>query len=271
LPFDEQIATVGQDLKDHFWHTDARVICNSFGAYLFLHAQTQLPSFPGRVLLLSTIVGEFTNVEARTSFSPPRPTRLKVPACAARNIGAWSTTRHSRHDRHLRRALPPRCTTRLKPTRSKACAQKTARHQRTQPARAPATTARTEDISHPPDRAQATTAYPHAAFGTRRAGRGRTVAAARARRQAPRVGPQPRTSHPKLASVVVLGRFSAPTQPAQPSRSISPKTKRWSISRVPGSVRAVGMRTGYARYCSSSVATEPPGPPPESARDSNRT
>ena len=77
LPFDEQIATVGQDLKEHFWHADARVICNSFGAYLFLHAQTQLPSFPGRVLLLSPIVGEFTNAEARTSFSPPRPTKLK--------------------------------------------------------------------------------------------------------------------------------------------------------------------------------------------------
>jgi len=77
LPFDEQIATVGQDLKDHFWHADARVICNSFGAYLFFHAQTQMPSFPGRVLLLSPIVGEFTNAEARTSFSPPRPTRLK--------------------------------------------------------------------------------------------------------------------------------------------------------------------------------------------------
>ena len=77
LPFDEQIATVVQDLKDHFWHDDARVICNSFGAYLFLHAQTQMPSFPGRVLLLSPIVGEFTNVQARTSFSPPRPTRLK--------------------------------------------------------------------------------------------------------------------------------------------------------------------------------------------------
>jgi hypothetical protein len=76
LPFDEQIATVGQDLKDHFWHADARVICNSYGAYLFLHAQAQLQSFPGRVLLLSPIVGEFTNSEARTSFSPPRPTRL---------------------------------------------------------------------------------------------------------------------------------------------------------------------------------------------------
>ena len=77
LPLSEQIAAVTQDLKDHFWHGEARVICNSFGAYLFLHAQTQLPSFPGRVLLLSPIVGEFTNVQARTSFSPPRPTRLK--------------------------------------------------------------------------------------------------------------------------------------------------------------------------------------------------
>lgn len=77
LPFDEQIATVGQDLKDHFWHDQAQVICNSFGAYLFLHAQTQMPSFPGRVLLLSPIVGEFTNAQARTSFSPPRPKRLK--------------------------------------------------------------------------------------------------------------------------------------------------------------------------------------------------
>ena len=36
-----------------------------------------MPPFPGRVLLLSPIVGEFTNAQARTSFSPPRPTRLK--------------------------------------------------------------------------------------------------------------------------------------------------------------------------------------------------
>jgi hypothetical protein len=36
-----------------------------------------MTSFPGQVLLLSAIVGEFTNEQARTSFSPPRPTRLK--------------------------------------------------------------------------------------------------------------------------------------------------------------------------------------------------
>jgi len=86
LHFDEQIATVGQDLKDHFWHEEAQVICNSFGAYLFLHAQTQMPAFPGRVLLLSPIVGEFTNELARTSFSPPHPTRLKDLAEAGRLV-----------------------------------------------------------------------------------------------------------------------------------------------------------------------------------------
>jgi pimeloyl-ACP methyl ester carboxylesterase len=77
LPFDEQVQTVMQDLQDHFWHEQAHVVCNSFGAYLFLHAQAELPAFVGRVLLLSPIVGEFTNEQVMTSFSPPRPERLK--------------------------------------------------------------------------------------------------------------------------------------------------------------------------------------------------
>ena len=77
LHFDEQVKAVVQDLQDHFWHEEAQVVCNSFGSYLFLHAQAQLPAFVGRVLLLSPIVGEFTNELARTSFSPPRPKQLK--------------------------------------------------------------------------------------------------------------------------------------------------------------------------------------------------
>jgi pimeloyl-ACP methyl ester carboxylesterase len=82
LPFEDQVRTVMQDLQDHFWHEQAQVVCNSFGSYLFLHAQSQLPAFVGRVLLLSPIVGEFTNEQARTSFSPPRPERLKQLAQA---------------------------------------------------------------------------------------------------------------------------------------------------------------------------------------------
>jgi hypothetical protein len=77
LTFEDQIQSVQQDLKDHFWHENARVICNSYGGYLFLHAQAGMEAFIGRVLLLSPIVGEFTHVQARTSFSPPRPTKLK--------------------------------------------------------------------------------------------------------------------------------------------------------------------------------------------------
>ena len=57
--FQVQVDTVAQDLREHFWHPGAHVICNSFGAYLFLHAQTQMPAYPGRVLLLSPIVGAF--------------------------------------------------------------------------------------------------------------------------------------------------------------------------------------------------------------------
>ena len=77
LPFDEQIQIIKHDLRDHFWHEGARVVCNSFGAYLFLHAQSQMDTFIGRVLLLSPIVGEFSNEQARLNFSPPRPTRLR--------------------------------------------------------------------------------------------------------------------------------------------------------------------------------------------------
>jgi hypothetical protein len=72
LSFPEQIELVAQDLKTHFLHEDAMVVANSFGAYLFLHAQTLMSPFPGKVLLLSPIVGEFANSESQTFFVPPR-------------------------------------------------------------------------------------------------------------------------------------------------------------------------------------------------------
>ncbi len=77
LGFEDQLQIIRQDLQENFWHEQARVVCNSYGSYLFLHAQSQMAPFPGRVLMLSPIVGEFTSDETRTTFSPPRPTRLK--------------------------------------------------------------------------------------------------------------------------------------------------------------------------------------------------
>ena len=79
LSFQEQIDTVCTDIKEHFWSADARVICNSFGAYIALHAFAQLGEpYIGKVLLLSPIVGEFANNdEAKPmNFIPPRSTRL---------------------------------------------------------------------------------------------------------------------------------------------------------------------------------------------------
>ncbi len=76
LSFQEQIELVAQDIQSNFWHQDAKILANSFGAYLFLHAQTLMPAFIGKVLLLSPIVGEFSNNETGTHFVPPRSRKL---------------------------------------------------------------------------------------------------------------------------------------------------------------------------------------------------
>ncbi len=82
LPFRQQVETVAEDLLQHFWHEEARVVAVSFGAYLFLHAQAQLPPYVGNVLLLSPIVGEFSDDTRGMSFSPPYADRLRELAQA---------------------------------------------------------------------------------------------------------------------------------------------------------------------------------------------
>lgn len=77
LSFQDQINTVASDLREYFWRKDARVIANSFGAYLFLHAQAALGEpYIGNVILLSPIVGEFSNEETLMNFIPPRAEKL---------------------------------------------------------------------------------------------------------------------------------------------------------------------------------------------------
>jgi hypothetical protein len=82
LDFQKQVDLVADDLQSHFWHEDARVIANSFGAYLFLHAQVQMKPYIGRVILLSPIVGEFSNEDTRMNFVPPRADKLQLLADA---------------------------------------------------------------------------------------------------------------------------------------------------------------------------------------------
>ena len=84
MRFMDQIETVAEDLQTHFWREDAHVVANSFGAYLFLNAQSLIPPFPGKVLLLSPIVGEFAKPDQLTHFMPPYPTRLMDLATAGK-------------------------------------------------------------------------------------------------------------------------------------------------------------------------------------------
>lgn len=77
LSFSDQVRAIANDLESGFWYKDAKVVANSFGAYLFLHAQALMSPFIGKVLLLSPIVGEFTNNEKMMSFVPPRSDDLK--------------------------------------------------------------------------------------------------------------------------------------------------------------------------------------------------
>ena len=92
MRFMDQIETVAEDLQTHFWREDAHVVANSFGAYLFLNAQSLIPPFPGKVLLLSPIVGEFAKPDQLTHFMPPYPTRL-MDLVASQFLGVRSPPR----------------------------------------------------------------------------------------------------------------------------------------------------------------------------------
>ena len=66
-----QRTQIAADLRAKYWKPDARLIANSYGAYLFLQAQTLLPPFPGKVLLLSPIIGPASPPGIKTRFIPP--------------------------------------------------------------------------------------------------------------------------------------------------------------------------------------------------------
>jgi hypothetical protein len=81
LGFQEQIDIVCDDLDTRFSFRDSFVVANSFGAYLFLHAQAKLnKTNEANVLLLSPIVGEFANEEKMMNFIPPRSSFLSEVA-----------------------------------------------------------------------------------------------------------------------------------------------------------------------------------------------
>jgi hypothetical protein len=82
LDFNDQVTTIANDIKQHFWREDGKIIANSFGAYLLLHALSKLTPYMGKILLLSPIVGEFSSSEIRMGFIPPYAKRLGELASA---------------------------------------------------------------------------------------------------------------------------------------------------------------------------------------------
>jgi hypothetical protein len=76
LRFQQQLDLIVDDLTNYFWHKDSCVIANSFGAYLFLNAQAQIQPYVGKVILLSPILGDFSNDETLTTFVPPFAGRI---------------------------------------------------------------------------------------------------------------------------------------------------------------------------------------------------
>ncbi|MDB4188013.1 hypothetical protein N9744_01280 [bacterium] len=78
--FQDKIDLVASDLQEHFWYEDAKVIVNSFGAYLFFHAQLQMKPYPGHVLILSPIIGCSNNTATMMRFYPPRADALAQAA-----------------------------------------------------------------------------------------------------------------------------------------------------------------------------------------------
>ena len=76
LKFSEQVRVVAEDIKTSCWRDDALVIANSFGAYLFLHAQIICSQFPGKALLLSPIIAASKAPGNGPRFSPPFAGRL---------------------------------------------------------------------------------------------------------------------------------------------------------------------------------------------------
>jgi len=76
LDFNAQVTTIANDIKEQFWHEDAKIIANSFGGYLLLHALLKLDPYIGKILLLSPIVGEFSSEEISMGFIPPYADRL---------------------------------------------------------------------------------------------------------------------------------------------------------------------------------------------------
>lgn len=76
LRFAEQLAFIKSDLQPAFWHSEAVLLGRSYGAYLLLHTLADMEPFPGKVLLLSPVLGAAVANNGFYVSLPPRAERF---------------------------------------------------------------------------------------------------------------------------------------------------------------------------------------------------
>lgn len=74
LRFSEQLALISCDLQATSWNADAKLVARSYGAYLLLNTLAEMNPFPGRILLLSPVLGAAV---ANNGFFVSRPPRAE--------------------------------------------------------------------------------------------------------------------------------------------------------------------------------------------------
>jgi hypothetical protein len=77
LHFPQQLQIIKNDIRTLFWREESNLIGNSYGAYLLLHALAEIAAaFPGRILLLSPVLGQAIDKQNLFLSRPPRAKKL---------------------------------------------------------------------------------------------------------------------------------------------------------------------------------------------------
>ena len=76
-PIGKQTEIICNDIKSSFWGKEFRLVAHSYGGYLMMHAMLEfLPEvYPGKILLLSPVLGISRNING-TGSRPPRAKRI---------------------------------------------------------------------------------------------------------------------------------------------------------------------------------------------------
>ncbi|MBF0121357.1 MAG: alpha/beta hydrolase [Desulfobacterales bacterium] len=76
LRFNEQLTIVEDDLQSIDWASETVLIGHSYGAYILLHTLATMTLFPGRVLLISPVLGQAVSGNFQYGMLPPRARML---------------------------------------------------------------------------------------------------------------------------------------------------------------------------------------------------